>query len=396
MKKENFIKEQGSFASNTATLAPLKCNTCGQNVPLQNHSPVTCKSCSASVEIPEEYIALKLQRETHRKQLEKASDVHRKLAKVPLASIEKLSTIFYNIMTFMVVPFYILGFLSIFIVFLACMFLANLTGSNWMDIYGIIKVHVIFGAIGVFILILPMMLEEVFLKGKELKRVIAASLSAKIHFGAKGEFDCRCCGNVLTTEANEQAVVCDYCDAENLIIYDEDYLKRISNDAKWKVGKIDAALNLEKAYKKEMQSSMYTYTGLYVVGIIVFLIVGWILNGALIPEGKPNWQSFDAQRSPYITNGAERSTVKNNLGGCYFSDWFMLNKGEVVEMKVDDSNAKMIILDDYNLGLNANEYETINNEDGSITFKYKANYTGTFKLEVKTENPATVFVKIIN
>lgn len=395
-KKEEFIKPQGSFAEIKAALAPLKCEACGSNVALQNHSPVKCESCGASVPIPKEYLDLKKQREAHRLQLEKANDVNRKLAKVPIAFIEKLSNVLSSIFLFLAIPFYLLGFFSIFIVYLACVGLAYATGYNWMDIYGITKIHGIFGSIASLLLVLPLILEEVYLKSKELKQVVTASLSAKIHFGAKDEFDCRCCGNRLAIEANEQAVVCDYCDTENLIIYDKEYLKRISNDAKWKVNKIEAALKLQKENKKQIRESFFIYTGIYVVGILAFLIVGWILDGALVPEDKPKWEKFSIEREPYLNKTVETSTIKNKFGSCYFSDWFMLTKGETVELLVSDPNAKMIFLDDYNLGWDENKYETYENSDGTVLFKYKAAYTGTFKLEVKTETPSSVRVSIVN
>lgn len=382
----------------TPSVTPLHCPTCNAPVPMGTADTATCLACGASVPLPDDVRALRDSAAENAEDRAQAEKLYRKLGKPPSALLQAWVSVFVlgaGAVIAVVSGLVALGGVALIFVALGLELilhaLAGLFGVDFIDRYGGGTAYAGFTACVVLFGALPAWLVNYLQSSGELRLQLQANLSARRPKQPGFPSTCRTCGAALDIAPGQLGVRCAYCGSDNLVALPPEWVARISANATGFHKTIVEAMGKATDLRKEAKGNLVL---IVVIGGIAMLLMAGLGRFAVWLDEHDNdemtYASYAECMGPprELLRQADGSTLpENTRGELYRADMVALRDGEVLELDVGTACPKLEVF-------NTTSFPLLQRED-VVTFgiaadntrvaRYKAPYTGLFKLDLVGE-----------
>ncbi|HBX50712.1 MAG: hypothetical protein A2275_11225 [Bacteroidetes bacterium RIFOXYA12_FULL_35_11] len=403
-KSKKFLSEQGYHTLQKPQLSQLLCLKCSAPLPLTKEgNTIKCHACSHINPLPEEYIILRDSKNLHRKNIETAENLYKKISSPP----GLLLRVWYNISVavtstlgiIMAILLWISGiflFVFLFIVYMIYYLIAPSIGVNLIDVYGSgVTYSLTFVALSI-IFIFPMILNSYVSDFVELRKTLHASLSAIWPDKGTKQALCRGCGAPVEVKKDETYSLCFYCDTQNLVSLPDTWLRSVSGFAKWHFQTIEEAAKTEKSYRKGLRKNIKNwFIGTIIAGLIFWCVgsfISWVDNDSM---SIPSWSDLN-KNSRIVCSASPGGIIDKEIPVGQFVQekvfapiyWIALNQNETISLKTKnlDNVADLYVFNTTNIESTRifKKMECTTSTDSIQNFVFTAPYKGIFGINTLT------------
>lgn len=372
------------------SVEPLHCPTCGAPVPLGDDDVVPCVACGARVPVPENLRELRRAEREDRADRADAEALYKKLGTPPSALLRAWVSVFVLGMGAVIAVMYALvaigGIFLIFIVVgleLLMHALAGPIGINLVDRFGGFGAYALFALAALAFGALPMWLANYLQRSGELRLELQASLAARAPKRPGFPSTCRNCGAALEVPPNAYGVRCAYCRADNLVQLPAGWLGRARAKHDHIHGNIVEAVAQARALLRDRLETLKVGAAIGVVVVLVMGGVGYVAQH-IDEDDIYHWgDSYGPPRKLVRWNGDP--LPENQIGDTFLSTWIALHHGETIEVGVVGNCPHLSVWNTTSFPL-IQDFDSVSfgiAADGTRVARYRAPYTGIFKLELK-------------